>query len=187
MKTLAILFTLLFVCGAASHEEPTMKDSQGTTFYVGSYLTSSEAPEAPNTICIAINKRDGEFIATFKDVNSGGAPYAINQQSITSISKIIVWNMPFNGAVEYQPYDAAKQCLAWTNNGGCEAWAWSVTSVSGKWSKHCCLCDNYLFKPMKDITAYELSLILELIWGKDIEDLTCEEFRSIKRHLKCND
>ena len=50
-----------------------------------------------------------------------------------------------------------------------------------------CLCDGYKFNPMKDITAYEIAIIIPLLWSKGIDDLTCEEFRSIRRHLKCSD
>ena len=135
MKTLAILFTLLFVCGAA--------------------CAGSPPPELPRIVVYESGNiyYDGVLIGNNSDV--------MYYQSASMEDMAAISDYSSSG--------------------------WSVTSVSGKWSKHCCLCDNYLFKPMKDITAYELSLILELHWGKDIEDLTCEEFRSIKRHLKCND
>ena len=118
MKTLAILFTLLFVC-AASAEVKVYNDGR-----------------------VEI---DGVI------VGYSTTPNAIGILELSDNDYITYYHMP-------------------------------VSSPN-----RCCRCDNYLFKPMKDITAYELSLILELIHGKDIEDLTCEEFRSIKRHLKCND
>jgi hypothetical protein len=69
---------------------------------------------------------------------------------------------------------------------------WNIMSVSGEWDKEkpCCCecrCDSNIFKPMKDITAYELALIIDLIHGRDLDNFSCKEFRVMRRHLKCAD